>query len=133
FPADVFVGGIVGSLIAQQVYSRHHDPGLGGDAWRSIGSVLRGDGRASPQNQGSPYVPLDSWIYAALDRLTGLGLVDSGFAGLRPWTRGECARLLNEATDRMTSLGDENEEALQVIDTLQREFRPETEASDGDG
>jgi hypothetical protein len=133
FPADVFVGGILGSLIAQQVYSRHHDPGLGGDAWRSIGSVLRGDGQASPPNRGSPYVPLDSWVYPALDRLTGLGLVDSGFAGLRPWTRGECARLVNEATDRMTSLEDENEEALRLIDTLQREFRPETEAPDGDG
>ena len=43
FPADVFVGGIVGSLIAQQVYSRHHDPELGGDTWRSIGDMLRGE------------------------------------------------------------------------------------------
>ena len=34
FPADVFVGSIVGSLIAQQVYSHHHDPELGGDTWR---------------------------------------------------------------------------------------------------
>jgi hypothetical protein len=134
FPADVFVGGILGSLIAQQVYSHHHDPDLGGDAWRSIGDILRGDGRSSPENQASPYVPLNSWVYPALDRLAGLGLVDSGFAGLRPWTRGECTRLVNEATDRMTSLGDENnDEVLRLIDTLQREFRPETEAADGDG
>ena len=87
----------------------------------------------APENQASPYVLLDSWVYPALDRLVGLGLVDSGFAGLRPWTRGECARLVNEADDRMTSLGDENDEALRLIDTLQHEFRPETEAADGDG
>ena len=53
--------------------------------------------RSSPQNQGSPYVPLDSWVYPALDRLAGFGLIDSGFAGMRPWTRRECARLLSEA------------------------------------
>ena len=132
FPSDVLVGSILGNLIAQQVYSRHHDPELGGSDWRSIGELF-GDGRSSPENQASPYVLLDSWVYPALDRLAGLGLVDSGFAGLRPWTRGECARLVNEATDRMTSLGDENDEALRLIDTLQHEFRPETEAADGDG
>src|SRR5712672_198764 len=44
FPSDVFVGSIMGNLIAQNVYSRHHDPGLGGEAWRSISQVFRGDG-----------------------------------------------------------------------------------------
>ena len=134
FPADVLVGGIMGSLIAQQVYSRHHDPGLGGDAWRSIGSVLRGDGQSSPQNQGSPYVPLDSWVYPALDRLAAHGLIDGGFAGMRPWTRRECARLLSEAEDRVTDAADENEVTLGLVAALEREFRSEdggTEASDG--
>src|SRR5882724_9572686 len=134
FPADVLVGGIMGSLMAQQVYSRHHDPGLGGDAWRSIGSVLRGDGQSSPQNQGSPYVPLDSWVYPALDRLAAHGLIDGGFAGMRPWTRRECARLLSEAEDRVTDAADENEVTLGLVAALEREFRSEdggTEASDG--
>ena len=80
FPSDVFVGSILGSLIAQQIYSRHHDPELGASDWRSMGEILRA-GRSSPGNQGSPYVPLDSWIYPALDRLAGFGVVDSAFAG----------------------------------------------------
>jgi len=32
-------------------------------------------------------VPLDSWVYPALDRLTALGYIHSGFADMRPWTR----------------------------------------------
>ncbi len=132
FPADVFVGGIVGSLIAQEVYSRHHDPELGGDAWRSIGDILRGDG-SSVQDQGSPYVPLDSWIYPALDRLTGYGLIDSGFAGMRPWTRRECAQLLSEAQDHLDDTGDANtnanDDAMKIVSELEREFRPEAEGS----
>jgi len=48
---------------------------------------------------GSSYVPLDSWIYAAFDRLAALGYVADGSAVVRPWTRLECARLLKAAYD----------------------------------
>ncbi|HVS87942.1 MAG TPA: phosphatase PAP2 family protein [Candidatus Acidoferrum sp.] len=87
FSSDVLTGGLLGNLVAQNIYSRHHDPDLGGGEWRSISQIFRGEGNSSPANQGSPYVPLDSWIYPALDRLAGLGLVDSAFVGMRPWTR----------------------------------------------
>src|SRR5882672_7470640 len=63
FPSDVLIGTVIGNLVAQNIYSRHHDPGLGGEAWTSISQMFRGEGNLSPANQGSPYVPLDSWIY----------------------------------------------------------------------
>ncbi len=43
FPSDVFVGSIIGNLVAQNIYSRHHDPELGGGEWRSIGEFFRGE------------------------------------------------------------------------------------------
>ena len=127
FPSDVLVGSVMGNLIAQNIYSRHHDSELGGGEWRSWSAIARGFESSGPQNLGSPYVPLDSWIYAALDRLTGLGLIDSGFAGLRPWTRRECMRQLSEAEEKLT--GEENNEAQKLVDALQRELRPESEAT----
>ncbi len=54
FPSDVLVGSVMGNLIAQNIYSRHHDPDLGGGEWRSISQLFRGDGTYSPANQGSP-------------------------------------------------------------------------------
>ncbi len=126
FPSDVFIGGIMGNLIAQEIYSRHHDPELGGDTWRSIGDLFR-DGRTAPENQGSPYVPLDSWVYPALDRLAAFGLVDSGFAGMRPWTRRECARLVNEAGEHLTDGGVENSNEQLLLTQLESEFGPEME------
>src|SRR6266478_1292533 len=99
FPSDVVVGSVIGNLVAQNIYSRHHDLDLGGGEWRSISQIFHADGNSSPANQGSPYVPLDSWIYPALDRLAGLGLIDSAFTGMKPWTRNECVRLLQEASD----------------------------------
>jgi len=53
FPSDVFVGSIMGNLIAQDIYTRHHDWELGGGEWRSISQIFRGDGNSSPANQGS--------------------------------------------------------------------------------
>ena len=43
------------------------------------------------------YIPIDSWVYAALDRLRGLGYLDTAFLGLRPWTRRSIGIMLNEA------------------------------------
>ena len=131
FPSDVLVGSVIGNLIAQDIYSRHHDPELGGGEWRSISQIFRGDGERSPANQGSPYVALDSWIYPAFDRLSAMGLIDSGFAGMRPWTRSECIRLLGEASDRIEG-GIGGSEAEKTYRILESEFRDEMETASGE-
>ncbi len=125
FPSDVLAGTIVGNLVAQNVFSRRHDPELGGTEWRSVSEFFRED--VSARNQGSPYVPLDSWVYAAFDRLMALGVVDSGFAGMKPWTRNECVRLLNEAGERVEHDGGGGDEAEKIYLALEREFRGDAE------
>jgi membrane-associated phospholipid phosphatase len=131
FPSDVVVGAMIGNLVAQNIYSRHHDPELGGGEWRSIGQIFRGDGSLSAANQGSPYVPLDRWIYPAFDRLAALGYVNSGIFGMRPWTRLECARLLGEAEDQAAGIDPASSEAQQLLDTLQKEFSTEADSLGG--
>ncbi len=42
-------------------------------------------------------VPLDNWAYDGLDKLAGFGLIHSDVKGMRPYTRLEVARLVNEA------------------------------------
>ena len=67
---------------------------------------------------------LDSWIYPAIERLAGLGYIRSEFLGMRPWTRIECADLVEEAGDRIEvedapgSAG-----AAQIYFALENEFR----------
>ncbi|MBE0598373.1 MAG: capsule assembly Wzi family protein, partial [Desulfuromonadales bacterium] len=68
-----------------------------------------------------PTIPLDSWIYPALDKLAGLGLVDSALQGSRPFSRLEAARLTREARDRAdTSLPPPV--ALETLRRLEREL-----------
>src|SRR5580704_14803635 len=62
FPSDVFVGAMMGNMIGQGVYSRHYDPSLGGSEWKPFRDLFHVD-QPSASNQGSPYVPLDSWVY----------------------------------------------------------------------
>jgi membrane-associated phospholipid phosphatase len=132
FPSDVFIGSMMGQMIAQDIYSRHHDPELGGGEWQSLSAFARAWESRGPQNLGTPYVPLDSWIYPALDRLAGLGLIDSAFSGMRPWTRRECMRQLSEAEEKRVDEGYSNAEANKLVDVLEREFQSEAEAL-GDG
>ena len=97
FPSDVVVGGVIGWLAGQHVYRAHHDPELGGANWESFLESRDSASGRNAGNSGSPYVPLDSWIYPALERLAALGYIHSAFEGTRPWTRLECAALVQEA------------------------------------
>jgi hypothetical protein len=132
FPSDVFVGSMMGNLIGQNIYSRNHDPGLGGEAWKSISQMFRSEGNLTPSNMGSPYVPMDSWVYSAFERLAAMGYVNSGMFGMRPWTRLECARLLNESENHHIEDSSSSEAARTYVQ-LSKEFAGELdEMSEGE-
>ena len=127
FPSDVLVGAAIGYLTSEYVYRKHHSPELPGSAWEI-------PARRDPEHpwhwqskyMGSPYVPLDSWIYPALERLAAIGYINSGIMGMRPWTRLECARQLSEASDRITD-DDSNTEFAGIYQDLMQEFRNEVD------
>ena len=73
---------------------------------------------------GSAFVPVDNWIYGALDRLHALGYVDTAYLGLRPWTRLSIAHMLERSADRITS-DKNNETARTIYFAILREVRPE--------
>ena len=122
FNSDVVVGALIGQLVAHEIYKRHHDPELGGDVWNSPSEAFYDDGRPRTGFIGSPYVPLDSWIYPAIERLSAMGLVSSAYAGMKPWTRLVCAQMITEAHDRADGSGSV---ARDLVDELEREFGPE--------
>jgi hypothetical protein len=74
--------------------------------------------------QGSTYVPVDSWIYPALDRLHALGYLDSAFLGLRPWTRLSIAHMLQLSSDQIESDANDDEAKAIYLSVL-REVRPD--------
>jgi membrane-associated phospholipid phosphatase len=125
FPSDVVIGSALGYLVGRQTYRAHHDPQLPGD---DIGTFVSSqpDTGELPFDMASPYVPLDSWVYPALERLAAMGYIDAQFRGLRPWTRLECARQTFEAESYAGALLDgRNTDSETLIKALRAEFAGE--------
>jgi len=129
FPSDVVVGGAIGWLIGRQIYRAHHDPELGGGGLHSLSGNEEGEERRDRRNMGSPSVPLDSWVYSALERLAALRDINTQIMGVKPWTRMECARLTEEAGETLQqgqTLNNNDEEAVRIQTQLAQEFAYET-------
>ncbi|HBG05601.1 MAG: hypothetical protein A2075_12735 [Geobacteraceae bacterium GWC2_58_44] len=78
----------------------------------------------------SPNVPLDSPVYPYLEKLSGFGLVSGDIRGIRPYSRSEAARLLEEAEARLAS-GSYPPLAAEIADRL-RELLPREAALHGE-
>ena len=48
--------------------------------------------------RGSPFIPIDSWIYSAVTRLYALGYANEVYLGMRPWTRISVVRMLGDTS-----------------------------------
>jgi hypothetical protein len=70
---------------------------------------------------GLVYVPLDSWIYPAFERLFSLGYPDSAYLGMRPWTRTSCLQILEETYPQLEN-APQDEEAWKIFQALAVEF-----------
>lgn len=131
FASDVIIGSALGWYFGRQVYRSHHDTSLGGEAWGDALPEKSGEKTRNPANMGSPYVPLDSWIYPALERLAALGYIKTAYLGIRPWTRLECARMLEETQQTIADEDDQSGEAARIYSELTKEFSIEGRRLDG--
>ncbi len=76
---------------------------------------------------------MDSWIYPAMERLYGLGYIDTAFLGLRPWTRLSCLHMLQATQTKIfdgpaSSPG--NREAREIFEVLGRELSDDRDVLD---
>ncbi|HEV7551275.1 MAG TPA: capsule assembly Wzi family protein [Candidatus Angelobacter sp.] len=129
FPSDVVVGSAMGWLIGRQAYKSHHNPELPGAGYGTFVREPVTEGFPSAE-RGSPYVPIDYWVYPAFDRLAALGVLNSGIVGLRPWTRKECSRLVEEISGEVDESNPD--EAWRLYSALAREFLSEDQGEQND-
>lgn len=144
FPSDVFVGATLGWLIGRDVFKRRHAewyalapearsleprraPVKSTTSTQAEPKIYLPEREGRPPARGPILVPMDSWIYPMLERLSAIGYIIDQAAGLRPWTRQECLRQTEEADESLAARVDhasraELEEATQLIRTLRREF-----------
>jgi hypothetical protein len=131
FASDVVIGAGLGWYFAHTVYRAHHDPEIGGAAWGAYFDQSYEPKQRDPRNMSSTYVPPDSWVYPLFDRLIAAGLVKTGYQGIRPWTRMECARLLEEAEEQISFAGLAGGDEARAYEELSLEFSSEISRQNG--
>lgn len=132
FATDVIVGSALGWYLGREVFRAHSRYSHAEIA--RFGTFTTSEDESlsrQPRNMGSPYVPLDSWIYPAIERLAALGYIHSGFADMRPWTRMDCARQIKESTNLIASEEAPLRAAVRLNDLLRSEFSYEIALLEG--
>jgi len=155
FPSDVLIGSATGWLIGHYVYRAHHN--FTQNPFESSKTADDfGVAHSHPTQQanlhlppdpianrpakplgadvdldtiGSTNVPMDSWVYPALERLAAMGFIPDQSIAIRPWTRQECLRQLREA-ENLADLKDAYSPSLLaqahlLMTDLQAEFESE--------
>ncbi|HEV2380133.1 MAG TPA: capsule assembly Wzi family protein, partial [Terriglobia bacterium] len=86
-----------------------------------------------PAILGSPYIPVDSWVYPAVYRLFSLGYLNHVYLGMRPWTRASLSHMLEDAEANIEDAEDspETEQAKQIYGALMHELAPDTQGPCG--
>lgn len=84
-----------------------------------------------PAQMGSPFIPVDSWIYPAVWRLHALGYLDDVFLGIRPWTRTSVWHMMEQVEARLDKAGTKDAtgaaEAREIRIAIQHEILPDVE------
>ena len=71
-----------------------------------------------PAIHGSPYIPVDSWVYPAVLRLYSMGYIDHVYLGMRPWTRASLSHVLEDIDAQIedaNTYGDSTADEAQEI------------------
>jgi hypothetical protein len=132
FMSDAVIGSAMGWYIGRQVYrARSADADIDVNKWGKFERDENSEEARATSQMGSTYVPLDSWMYSAFDRLAAMGYMPGSSAVVRPWTRLECSRMLQEAHDIAEASVDPDEVAAPLLDALDGELKYEAKLRDG--
>jgi membrane-associated phospholipid phosphatase len=127
FLSDAFIGGLIGYQVGRQVFKTRHDSRIDDD----LTIVAKQTSAPLPGRLASTYVPLDSWIYPAIERLAIARYIPMPFMGLRPWTRMNCARMLAGLNERLQFSVELPADLNAIRVALNQEFSDELSALDG--
>src|SRR5580658_1307130 len=97
-----------------------------GESFTPCGNLLP-DYDPYAEARGSTYVPMDNWIYPAMDRLHALGQVDIAYIGMKPWTRLSIVHILQAASSKMEETSADSD-ACRIYHAVQKELQPDIDS-----
>ena len=130
--SDAVIGSALGWYMGRQIYrARSQGPEIDATNW-GLFEKSSEDKQRDPAYMASTYIPLDSWIYPAFDRLAALGYIPTEIIAIRPWARSEGARLVLEAQAHISEGDLEPDVVVQkTLTELRNEFAFELQTLEG--
>ena len=123
--SDAVLGSALGWYMGTQIYkARSQGPEINASNWGTFEREPKAEGY-NPAYMGSTFVPLDSWVYPAFQRIAAMGFIPTAIIAIRPWPRLECARLVQEAEEQLQASDGENSSVRAVVTALRQEFAME--------
>lgn len=121
--SDAVLGSALGWYLGRQIYRARGERDIDASNW---GTFVKSpeDKTPDPGYMGTTYVPLDSWVYPALDRLEALGYVPEYVQAIKPIARLEAARLTLQAQESV-GYPEVHNESARVVGELRKEFAVE--------
>jgi hypothetical protein len=128
FCAAVFIG-----LFLSANFLAAEQPSNSASAAAPASSQSQPASICEPAVLGSPYIPVDSWVYPAVYRLFSMGYLDHVYLGMRPWTRSSLSHMLEDAEANIEDAGDtaENRQAREIYRALMHELAPDVQGPCG--
>jgi hypothetical protein len=128
FHCIILLGVILLEIVSMCAAEQPAAPASSGQSQRHSSPVAT---VCEPSAQGSPYIPVDSWVYPAVLRLYSLDYVDAVYLDMRPWTRASLGHLLDDIeaqieeanTYGVSTAG----EAQDLYEALRRELQPDAQ------
>lgn len=94
-----------------------------------VAKVAGSSNTVNEDHLGSTNVPMDSWIYPALERLGSMGLIPFQSVGIRPWTRQECRRQVRQAKEILAGVHGSYYDVDEGIQNEAEDLIPQLEAA----
>jgi hypothetical protein len=126
---------LVGLFLAATISLAAEQPAAPEDAAKSSPSSNAPALVCDSSIQGSPYIPVDSWIYPSVLRLYSMGYLENVYLGMRPWTRSSLSHMLEDLAPQIedaNTYGDSTaDEAQAIYQALTHELRKDAQGPCG--
>jgi hypothetical protein len=87
---------LAGLLLMTAIPIAAQQPATPEDTGQSAANSSHSTAVCESSTKGSPYIPVDSWVYPAVLRLYSMGYIDHVYLGMRPWTRASLSHMLED-------------------------------------